>query len=61
LPLCLAARRGQTNLVRYLLYAGASPTRADGKGQTAIDYARENDREDILKMLRAAVDRPAAP
>lgn len=50
-PLLIAAKNGHAEVVSYLLTNGADPNIADSKGRTAIDFAREYERSNVLKVL----------
>jgi ankyrin repeat protein len=52
--LIYAAADGKTEVVDELLKAGARRDLKDAKGRTALDWARQSKREDIIKMLQAA-------
>ena len=53
-PLGLAARRGQHELVRFLLKRGADPNRSGAAWGTPLAWARKKGHEDIASALRAA-------
>jgi ankyrin repeat protein len=63
-PLQEAARSGQAAIAKLLLRAGADPSIRDADGKTAMDIAKENQREEVVKLLgktghaRGAVDQP---
>jgi ankyrin repeat protein len=53
-PLSLAVQKGNEVAIRLLLANGAVPTRRDGRGQRAIDYAENAEntgKDEILKLL----------
>jgi hypothetical protein len=52
-PLTLAAQGGHTDVVERLLAAGADPDAVDHFGRTALIYAENAGRKDIVAMLRA--------
>ena len=47
--------------VSYLLAAGVDPTQKTMDGKTALDLARELNRQDLVPLLQAAMPLPAAP
>jgi ankyrin repeat protein len=49
-----AAAGGKTAVVEELLKAGARQDLKDAKGRSALDWARQFKREDIIKMLQSA-------
>jgi len=49
--LMTAAMYGQKKVVELLLQNGANPDLKDAKGRTALDYARMEGHEDIVKLL----------
>ena len=53
-PLGLAARRGQRNLVGFLLERGADPNLAGAPWATPLAWARKKGYEDVAKALRDA-------
>jgi ankyrin repeat protein len=53
-PLGVAARRGQRELVTYLLERGADPELAGASWATPLAWARKRGHDDIAAMLRAA-------
>ena len=53
-PLMLAARDGHTNIVKALLENGADVNSKNNKGETALARAIENDRTEIIQMLKNA-------
>jgi ankyrin repeat protein len=52
-PLLAAVEAGHRRIVKLLLNAGADPNRADEQGQTALDVARREGRDEIVQLLRA--------
>jgi ankyrin repeat protein len=54
-PLMLAAKYGTIEVVRQLLEAGADPLLKNGLGLTAIDFATQVQRDDIVRIIAAAV------
>ena len=50
-PLILAASEGYTKITNLLLEYGANPNIPDFSGKTAIDYAKEKENPEIMKML----------
>ncbi|ORY12883.1 hypothetical protein BCR34DRAFT_286855 [Clohesyomyces aquaticus] len=49
-PLCVAARKGHTEIVRLLLSAGADPD-SEHNGDTALCISVQNGRENVIKLL----------
>jgi len=49
--LMYASREGQIKFVQYLLSQKANPNIVNGEGKTALDYAKENNRAKIVKLL----------
>jgi ankyrin repeat protein len=54
-PLMMAAHYGSAQAVQQLLSAGADPLLKNEKGLTAIDFAYAAKREDVAKLIAAAV------
>ena len=54
-PLMMAARYGTNDAVKLLLDAGADPALKNGLGLTAIDFARQVQREDTIALIAAGV------
>jgi ankyrin repeat protein len=54
-PLMLAAKYGTIDVVKQLLDAGADPSIKNGLGLTAIDFATQVQRDDIVRVIAAAV------
>ena len=54
-PLMLAAKYGTIDVVKQLLEAGADPLLKNGLGLTAIDFATQVQRDDIVRAISAAV------
>lgn len=50
-----AVERGRLEVIQYLLKRGADIIRADNKGQTALDIAREKGHEEITMLLKVAM------
>lgn len=51
-PLMAAASAGNTDIVRFLLGQGADPLLKDENGKTALDRARQDGANDIVKLLQ---------
>lgn len=51
-PLMEAAAYGYSEVVKVLLAAGADPDAADAEHKTALDFAQENMRTNIVELLR---------
>jgi hypothetical protein len=54
-PLMMAARYGTNDAVKLLLDAGADPTLKNVQGLTAIDFARQVQREDTVLLIAGGV------
>lgn len=54
-PLMLAAKYGTIDVVKQLLDAGADPSLKNVQGLTAIDFAMQVQRDDIVKAIASAV------
>ena len=54
-PLMMAAKYGTDEAVRLLLDAGADPALKNALGLTAIDFANQVQRDDIVQIIAAAV------
>ena len=54
-PLMMAARYGSNDAVKLLLDAGADPTLKNAQGMTAVDFARQVQREDTVLLIAAGV------
>ncbi|MBI2750992.1 MAG: ankyrin repeat domain-containing protein [Burkholderiales bacterium] len=54
-PLMMASMYGTTESVKLLLEAGADPTLKNALGLSAIDFARQVQREDAVALIAAAV------
>nr|WP_295769612.1 ankyrin repeat domain-containing protein [Rhodoferax sp.] len=54
-PLMMAARYGTNDAVKLLIDAGADPTLKNAKGLTAIDFARQVQRDDTVLLIAAGV------
>ena len=50
-PLHEAARAGNLEFVKYLVEKGADINKQDIEGSTALDYAIDEDRDDVIKYL----------
>jgi ankyrin repeat protein/outer membrane lipoprotein-sorting protein len=57
-PLTLAARCGESSLVRVLLANGADPNAREPNGATALSRAAAGRYTDIVEMLKAAIAEP---
>ncbi len=53
-PLTWAASYGHEELVKFLIKSGAGPQIKDGDGKTALDKAKTNHHDDIVKILEDA-------
>eukprot|EP00656_Telonema_subtile_P040255 TRINITY_DN4531_c0_g1_i3.p1 TRINITY_DN4531_c0_g1~~TRINITY_DN4531_c0_g1_i3.p1 ORF type:complete len:1144 (-),score=270.61 TRINITY_DN4531_c0_g1_i3:40-3471(-) len=60
-PLHQAAAGGHVKAVKALLEAQAPIDATDKRGNTALDYARENKRHEIVAMLSEMLEREAPP
>lgn len=60
-PLMMAAGYGSPDSLEVLLLAGANPRLSNDKGLTAMDFARQSGRPELVRRLEAAGDagRPA--
>lgn len=56
-PIIIAARHGNTALVRALLRAHPDLTRRDNNGKTALQYARQSQSSEIAALLEQAGER----
>jgi len=54
-PLMMASKYGTDEAVRLLLDAGADPALKNALGLTAIDFANQVQRDDIVQIIAAAV------
>lgn len=54
-PLMMAAMYGTSEAVKLLLDAGADPTLKNALGLSAIDFARQVQRDDVVARIAAAV------
>lgn len=52
-PLHFAADRGFLDILKCLIEAGADIHSTDGDGQSALDYARMCEHEDIITYLES--------
>ncbi len=58
-PLMLAARRGEMNVVKYLIAEGADISLKNMLGWTAYDFAVESERRDIAALLQELMQEKA--
>ncbi len=56
-PLMMAARYGTLDAVKLLLNAGADPLLKNDLGLTAIDFAQQVQRDDVIAAIAAAIRR----
>jgi len=56
-PLMMAVRYGSGDVARLLIEEGADPTLKNDLGMTAIDFARQADRADMVDLVAQAVRR----
>ncbi len=56
-PLMMAVRYGTADVARLLVEEGADPTLKNDLGLTAIDFARQADRADMVDLVAQAVRR----
>jgi ankyrin repeat protein len=54
-PLMMAAMYGTVDAVKALLDAGADPLLKNGLGLTAIDFASQVQRDDVVNVIASAV------
>ena len=54
-PLMMAVRYGQGEVARQLVQEGADPTLKNDLGLTALDFARQADRADMMELLTEAM------
>jgi ankyrin repeat protein len=54
-PLMMAAMYGTFDAVKLLLDAGADPSLKNALGLSAIDFARQVQRDDVVVLIAAAV------
>ena len=59
--LCDAVKLGDAEIVALLLQAGHDPNARDANGKTALSYAIQSQRVDIVRMLTQGVDAPPPP
>jgi len=52
-PLAAAAKRGDAEIVLYLMSHGADPALANEEGKTALDHARRLGHQEVVKILEA--------
>ena len=57
----IAAQNGKPDMVEYLLRKGASTDIVDLDGKNAVNVAKDNKHEDIVKMLGERGQRSAKP
>jgi ankyrin repeat protein len=58
-PLMLAARRGEMNVVKFLIAEGADISLKNTLGWTAYDFAVESERRDIASFLQELMQEKA--
>jgi len=56
-PLHVAAFAGYPDIVELLLKHGADPSIRDSDGKTALDFARESNRKDVVKIIEEFISR----
>ena len=56
--LCDAVKLGDAEIVALLLQAGHDPNTRDANGKTALSYAIQSQRVDLVRMLTQGVDAP---
>ena len=56
-PLMMAVRYGPGDVARLLVQEGADPTLKNELGLTALDFARQADRADMVELIAQAVRR----
>lgn len=56
-PLMMAVRYGQGDVARLLVEEGADPTLKNQLGLTALDFARQADRADMVELVTQSVRR----
>lgn len=56
-PLMMAVRYGLGDVARLLVQEGADPTLKNERGLTALDFARQADRADMVELIAQAVRR----
>ncbi|AVP57661.1 ankyrin repeat domain-containing protein [Pulveribacter suum] len=56
-PLMMAVRNGLADTARLLVLEGADPTLKNERGLTAVDFARQADRDDMVELVTGAVRR----
>ena len=47
-----AARRGRTEVIKYLIENGADADAKNNLGETAVDFARTAKHEDVVELIR---------
>jgi ankyrin repeat protein len=52
-PLSIACQKGDYNIVKYLIEKGAAINMVDSNNKKAIDYAIENNYQDIIDLINS--------
>lgn len=60
-PLMMAARYGSESVVKLLLEEGADPLLRNEQGLTALDFARQADRPEVLELIAKLVREKQSP
>ena len=55
----MAAARGKSDVVKWLIMAGADLEMSDGLGRTALDLAVENGFDDVVEVMINSMENPA--